>query len=618
MIIMCGITGWIDWKTDLRTAGQTLAKMTKCLKHRGPDESNTWLSPHAAFGHSRLIVVDPLGGRQPMKKDIQGKLYHLVYNGELYNTEDIRKELLQKGYSFQGHSDTEVLLTSYIEWKEACVDRFNGIFAFAIWDEENQKLFMARDRLGVKPLFYYESKGHLLFASEIKSILAHGDVRAVIDREGVAEVFGLGPSKTPGHGIYKNIKDLRPAHALTYTKNGLKVWRYWNVQSMPHEESLNDTVAHVKELFEDAVTRQLYADVPVATFLSGGLDSSAISAIAANYYETKGAGRLNTYSIDYEGNDKYFKADAFQPNSDDHFINQVVQHIGSKHHAHIIQNSVLIDELKSAVMMRDTPGYADVDSSLLWFCKKIKEDVTVSLSGECADEIFGGYPWFHKPETSAKEGFPWMRSLGARQKLLNDYWDKQLNLKDYALQRYQETVAETPRLEGESDIEAKRRELFYLNMAWFMTALLDRKDRMSMGASLEVRVPFADHRLVEYVWNIPWEMKMLNGREKGLLRQALEGWLPEDILYRKKSPYPKTHHPEYTKAVSGWLQSMIEKREAPLLEIVSKEKVKDIIQTEGRSFDVPWFGQLMTGPQLIAHLAQVNYWLETYNVDIEL
>ncbi|MGV3489559.1 MAG: asparagine synthase (glutamine-hydrolyzing) [Tuberibacillus sp.] len=615
---MCGITGWIDWRTDLRNEEKTILGMTASLHHRGPDESNIWLSPHAAFGHARLIVVDPAGGKQPMIKKMGGRLYSLVYNGELYNTEDIRRELLKRGYTFRGHSDTEVLLTSYMEWGEACLERFNGIFAFAIWDDENEKLFMARDRLGVKPLFYCEVNGRFLFASEIKALLHHPDVHAVIDRNGIAEVFGLGPSKTPGHGIYKNIMDLRPAHALSFSRKGLKVWRYWNVKSKPHRETLDETIDHVGNLFKDAVIRQLFADVPVATFLSGGLDSSAISALAAQYANEFGIDRLKTYSIDYEGNDHYFKADTFQPNSDGHFISVVSNHIGSEHKSFVIQNSELIEQLKHAVLLRDTPGYADIDSSLLWFCQKIKEEVTVALSGECADEIFGGYPWFHHPETSAKEGFPWIRSIGERQKLLNDAWGTRVHLKEYALETYQETVDETPRLEGESELEAKRRELFYLNINWFMTALLDRKDRMSMGASLEVRVPFADHRLVEYVWNIPWEMKMYNGREKGLLRAALEGLLPEEVLYRKKSPYPKTHHPEYTRAVSDWLKSMLEKPSAPILEIVSKERVRDIIQSGGQSFDVPWFGQLMTGPQLIAHLAQINFWLDQYNVNIIL
>ncbi|WP_332237547.1 asparagine synthase (glutamine-hydrolyzing) [Sporolactobacillus sp. KGMB 08714] len=613
---MCGITGWIDWRKDLRNEGKTIENMARTMEHRGPDDLNIWLSPKAAFGHARLVVVDPAGGRQPMRKTVDGHDFILVYNGELYNTEEIRADLLKEGYRFKGHSDTEVLLTAYMAWHESCLDHFNGIFAFAVWDEHEEKLFAARDRLGVKPFFYSERGGRLLFGSELKALLAHPDMKASIDREGLCEVFGLGPSKTPGHGIYSGIDELRPAHALTFTKDGLNVRRYWNVASEPHTDNLEDTVAHIRYLLKDAVERQLYADVPVTTFLSGGLDSSGISALAAAYFKKEGRAPLHTYSIDYKENARYFHTSKFQPNSDAPFIREVSEYLGTVHHDLVIDNEHLVAYLKKAIVVRDMPGYADVDSSLLWFCEGIKKEFTVALSGECADEIFGGYPWFHSPETSAKEGFPWMRSIDERQALLNGKWGGRLSLKDYALTRFNETIAETPQLDQESAVDARRRELFYLNMNWFMTALLDRKDRMSMGASLEVRVPFADHRIVQYLWNVPWKMKMLDGREKGILRAALKGMLPDDVLYRKKSPYPKTYHPQYTEAVSAWLQQVVDNPGAPLLEFADKNKLQSIIDTKGASFKVPWFGQLMSGPQLIAHLAQMNEWLETYNVDI--
>lgn len=616
MVQMCGITGWIDWHRNLANEEKAIRKMAKTLEHRGPDDLNIWMSPKAVFGHTRLAVVDPEGGRQPMQRTKYHHQYVLVYNGELYNTEEIRSDLLKKGYRFQGHSDTEVLLMSYIEWGEECLQRFNGIFAFAIWDNESEKLFAARDRLGVKPFFYHERQGQFLFGSEIKAILAHPEMKAAIDREGLSEIFGLGPSRTPGHGVYLGIKDLRPAHALTYTKDGLKIWRYWNVKSTVHLDPVEDTVAYIRYLFKDTVERQLFADVPVTTFLSGGLDSSGISAIAANYFKKHHHFPLHTYMVDYEGNDQYFESNQFQPEKDGPFVKKVCDYLGTVHHEKVIQIDQLVEYLKKAIIMRDMPGYADIDASLLLFCEEIKKDFTVALSGECADELFGGYPWFHHPETSAKEGFPWIRSVEARQDLLNDKWGKRLRLKEYMLDRFYETIAETPRLEGESGIQARRRELFYLNMNWFMTALLDRKDRMSMGASLEVRVPFADHRLVQYVWNIPWKIKMLGNREKGVLRAALKGLLPDEVLYRKKSPFPKTYHPKYTEAVSKWLQQVIDRPSSPILEIIDKQKVQAIIDSQGATFQVPWFGQLMSGPQLIAHLAQINYWLEVYQVNL--
>lgn len=613
---MCGITGWIDWQQDIKQQEFTINKMAKTLSKRGPDASNIFCDHHAALGHTRLVVVDPAGGIQPMTKAKQEKIYTLVYNGELYNTEELRKELLKKGYSFQSHSDTEVLLTAYIEWGENCVEKFNGIFAFAIWEHKGEKLFIARDRLGVKPLFYKHLNHTLLFGSEIKAILAHPQVKAEVNQEGLQEVFGLGPSRTPGHGVFCGIKELRPAHFLIFDRNGIRIKRYWNVESRVHNQSFEETVEQVRFLVTDAVERQLVADVPVCTFLSGGLDSSAISSIASRYFEQEGRGRLHTYSIDYERNSEFFKSSMFQPDEDKPWIEKMIHYSGVDHQSMIITQEMLVKRLKDAVIARDLPGMADIDSSLLWFSEEIKKNFTVALSGECADEIFGGYPWFYKKELLQDEHFPWMKSEEERGKLLRPHWQKKLQLKDYVRDRYTETLNEVPRLEGENPIDTRRREWFYLNMVWFMATLLERKDRMSMAASLEVRVPFADHRLIEYVWNIPWSMKMHDGREKGILRKALEGVLPHDILYRKKSPYPKTHNPAYMKLVKDLLNEIIENKKSPILELVSKQQVKEIIDSNGDSFKVPWFGQLMTGPQLIAHLSQINMWLEHYNVNI--
>lgn len=613
---MCGITGWVNFNRDLRAQSVVVENMTKTLAKRGPDDENVWVDTHAIFGHRRLTVVDPLGGKQPMIKSHQQYQYTLCYNGELYNTEDLRKELLRKGYTFSGHSDTEVLLTSYIEWKEQCVEYFNGIFAFAIWDEKEQKVFIARDRLGVKPLFYSENHGDFLFGSEIKALLAHPDLQPQLSRDGLAEVLSLGPSRKPGSGVFHGINELRPAHALTLSRLGLRIWRYWNVKSNVHTDSVEETAEKVRYLVTDAVERQLVSDVPLCTFLSGGVDSSAITAIASNRYQLDGKGPLHTYSIDYEDNAKYFQSSDFQPNADGPWIEKMVDKFKTVHQSSIITQDQLFNDLAEAVHVRDLPGMADVDSSLLWFCREVKHDFTVGLSGECADEIFGGYPWFHKPEELNSAGFPWMRSANERASLLNDSWRKKLNLETYAKQAYEETVAETPRLEGESSIEAKRREMFYLNMVWFMTTLLDRKDRMSMGASLEVRVPFADHRLVEYAWNIPWEIKMTGNREKGILRKALEGMLPNEILYRKKSPYPKTHNPYYTDLVQGWCKDILKDKNSILHELFEQQKLIDLVESKGAAFKVPWFGQLMTGPQLLANLAQMHVWFKDTQIQL--
>ncbi|MFJ7891339.1 asparagine synthase (glutamine-hydrolyzing) [Lysinibacillus xylanilyticus] len=609
---MCGITGWASFQKDLRTTNGILKLMTQTLNKRGPDDENIWCSEHIAFGHRRLAVIDLIGGKQPMKKEHDGANYVITYNGELYNTEELRKELQNRGHHFTTHSDTEVLLTAYIEWKEQCVEFLNGIFAFGIWDEQSQSLFLCRDRLGVKPLFYTEQQDGLLFASEVKALLAHPLIKTTVNTEGLANIMAVGPSRMPGKSPFQNINELRPGYAMRFSREGIRVWQYWQLQSKHHEESLEETIDHVRFLLTDAIERQLVSDVPICTFLSGGLDSSIITGIAANMFQQQNKGKLHTYSIDYEDNERFFNPHAFQTSTDTYWIQKMTDTFSTTHQAEEISQQQLIDFLIESVIVRDSPGMADVDSSLLWFCREIKKDFTVALSGECADEIFGGYPWF----TETTTGFPWIRSLSERSTMLQERWRKKLKVESYAQQAYSQTIAEVPYLEGESIEEVRQREMFYLNMVWFMQTLLERKDRMSMGASLEVRVPFADHRLVEYTWNIPWEMKNLDGMEKGLLRKAMQHLLPDEVLYRKKNPYPKTYHPVYTAGVQKWLREIMEDKNSILHELFERQKLIELIESGGSSFKVPWYGQLMAGPQLLAYLGQIHTWFDIYNIQL--
>lgn len=615
---MCGITGWIDWEEDLTGKRPIIENMTERLNPRGPDTSGYWFSQRAAIGHRRLIVVDPEGGKQPMVKRVGANEYVLTYNGELYNTEDIRQELLKQGHVLSSYSDTEVVLVSYLEWGPACVEKFNGIYAFGIWNDQAESLFLARDRMGVKPLFYTQRGESFIFGSELKALLAHPKVPAIIDDEGLAEIFGLGPARTPGNGVFKGIKELRPGCWLRYSRDGVRIQRYWQLESKPHEDDLETTTLKVRKLVEDTIQRQLVSDVPVCTFLSGGLDSSIISTVAANTYREKGLPSPATYSIDYIGNDRYFRISDFQPNSDHYWADRMADFLQTDHHWIYIDTPQLAAALKDAVKARDLPGMADVDSSLFLFCREIKKGATVALSGECADEVFGGYPWFHRPETVDATTFPWSISTELRKKILAPKLESKLKLDEYIRCRYQEALAEVPRFSGDDPIEARRRELFYLNINWFMALLLDRKDRMSMASGLEVRVPFCDHRLVEYVWNIPWKMKSWKNREKGILRRAVEGLLPEAVVYRKKSPYPKTHNPSYEQAVRDLLSKILQNSKAPIRNLIDKKAVEDLLKPENSQLQRPWFGQLMTMPQLYAYLVQINQWLEEYNVEIKL
>ena len=611
---MCGIAGWVNFSESLKSNSKTIKKMTDILERRGPDSEGIYESENVLLGHRRLIVVDPEGGEQPMIKIINGNKYVLLYNGELYNTEELRKSLLEEGYFFDSYSDTEVLLMSYIAWGVNCIKKFNGIFAFAIYDEEKEQVFLARDQMGVKPLFYSINNKNIIFASEIKAILANPMVKAQIDREGITELFALGPAVVPGKAIYKNILEIAPANCLLISKGNIKVWEYWKVTLQENKETAEEAAEHVRLLLFDAIKRQLVGDVPICTFLSGGLDSSAISAIAAEEFRNRGK-ILNTYSIDYKDNEKYFKSSLFQPTSDKYWVFRMAEFIKSNHKNVVLNHKDLVLALKDSTLARDLPGMADVDSSLLLFCKEIRKNFVVSLSGECADEIFGGYPWYTNEEMLNAKTFPWSRAVGMRKSILNEKI-KKFNIEECAEYEYLKTLKEVPHFENEDKKNYRMKEMFYLNLKWFMVNLLNRKDRCSMYNSLEVRVPFADIRIVEYAFNLPTEIKLLHGREKGILRKALEGVLPEDVVYRKKSPYPKTHNPIYTEMVCKEMNKILSDNNSPILEIIDKKVVKEIVDTEGKSYTTPWFGQLMTGPQLIAYLIQLNIWMKEYNVNI--
>lgn len=614
---MCGIVGWTDFNGTLTKEAGVLMAMAEKLSKRGPDASGYWFSEEAALGHQRLVVVDPEGGRQPMMRMKGSKQYVLVYNGELYNTEELRKELEQRGCFFEGWSDTEVLLNAYMEWGEACLEKLNGIFAFAVWDAERKTLFLARDRIGVKPLFYSKKGSVFFFASEIKAILAHPTVTPKINREGLAEIFALGPARTPGHGVFLGISELKPGYCMLIDRYGTKVKQYWSLISHSHEESFDKTAAHVRELLYDSIKRQLVSDVPLCTLLSGGLDSSAITAVAAQVYQNEKMEPIRTFSVDYIGNEQHFQPSVFQPNADAPWVDRVSQYLGTDHTSCFIDTPELAEALFPAVIARDLPGMADVDSSLLLFSRWIKQRATVGLSGECADEVFGGYPWFYRSAEGSGDTFPWSQRIDDRLKLFSHELLDAIRPKNYIAARYEEALDEVPRFQGDTKEEAGMRELFYLNLTRWMPTLLDRKDRMSMAAGLELRVPFCDHRLVEYAWNVPWEMKNYKNREKGLLRQALTGLLPEDVLWRKKSPYPKTHNPSYIEAVRGLTLAMLEDPDSPLLPLIRKADVQELALSIKKDTNLPWFGQLMNAPQLLAYLLQVNYWLKEYQVIIE-
>ena len=603
---MCAIAGVLGYDTD----STVVQKMLKSMARRGPDDSSYYQERQVSLLHTRLAIIDPVGGRQPMSLTVGEETYVLIYNGELYNTEEIRKELVFAGHRFVGHSDTEVVLHAYAQWNERCVERLNGIFAFAVWQKRAQKLFIARDRIGVKPLFYAQYGKAIVFASEIKTIFAHPLVKPRLGMEGAAQLLLLGPGRLPGSGIFYGVQELEPGCCACYEDGRLQVNRYWKLMDREHREGFEETAEHVRYLVTDAIKRQMVSDVPIGTFLSGGLDSSIISAICARELQKKGE-LLKTFSVEYENQMQYFHSDKFLPEADNVYIDIMKHHIRSEHHWTTLSSEALIAALEAATEARDLPGMADVDFSLLLFSGQIREHVKVALSGECADEIFGGYPWYRDPEVRTSEGFPWAQNTKLRTSLLTEELRSRMDPESFVMDAYRTTCQQSDILPGTGDEDRRIKEMVNLNFRWFMQTLLDRKDRMSMYHSLEVRVPFCDYRIAEYLYGVPWEYKDYRGQEKGLLRYAMKDLLPDAVRDRKKSPYPKTYDPRYEEMVRNRLEE-IQQRDSPLFHLVNRDMLAAYIQNDA---PWPWYGQLMRRPQTMAYFIQLDYWLRKYCVE---
>ena len=538
----------------------------------------------------------------------------IAYNGEIYNMKPLKKELEEEGATFTTASDTEVILNGYLLHGADYVKKLNGIFSVSIWDERKQTLWLFRDRLGVKPLFYTRLGDTLIFSSEIKGLFAYPGVTAVLDQEGLCEVFALGPAKTYGKGVFKDIWEVLPGQCVCLGRHGLTSHFYWQLESRPHEDSYGETVEKTAWLVEDAVKLQMLSDIPISTFLSGGVDSSLVTAICGKELAARGK-VLNTFSFDFTDNQKYFTSNSFQPSQDRPWVEKMVSYTKTNHRFLECGNQEQLDCLFKAVDARDLPNMADVESSMLYFCSQVVEHNKVTLTGECADEIFGGYPWFHKKEAFEGNAFPWSMSMEPRQTLLSDEVIRELPMEAYARAAYERTIRETPVLPGEAPEEKRRREIAYLNLRWFMVTLLDRMDRTSMYNGLEARVPLADHRIVEYVFNVPWSMKCPGGIVKGLLRHSGAGKMPEEVLWRKKSPYPKTYDPNYEKLLGSRLKEVLSDPNAPIRTLLDRQKVKRFLDSPS-DYGRPWYGQLMAGPQMLAYMLQVNYWLEKYKIRI--
>ncbi len=609
---MCGIVGFSNFNLGEEKSLKTLIKMNNKISHRGENDEGVYFAKDTFLAHKRLSIIDIDGGHQPMSFLFNGKKYVIVYNGEIYNTKSLKKKLSKNGISLSTNCDTEIVLKMYALYKNKCVKFLNGIFAFCIFDESEGSIFLARDQIGVKPLFYYINKSRLAFASEIKSLFKMKEIRPIVNKNGLRELFGIAPARTPGKTVYKDILELKPAEWLMFKDGKVTKRTYYKLKSKPHIDDEKLTAKKIREKFTKIVKNQLVSDVNLGMFLSGGLDSSIITAISSNVIKD----RLKTFSVDYEGNEKNFVPTKFTPSRDNYYINLMAKKFNISHKYQVLNSKDLFYSLKKTLIARDVPAMADIDSSLFLFCRKVKQDVTVCLSGEFADEIFCGYPWFYLKEAVFSSTFPWAIDVKLRENTINKNLRKKLNLQNFIEKNYKNALKSVPICNFDTNEDKNMKIFSFLTMKYFGLNLLERTDRMSMQNGLEVRVPFTDYKFVEYVYNIPWSIKNSGGFEKGILRKAFEGVVPNEILFRKKSPYPKSNDPVYTSLVETEIKNLLLDSENKIWQILDIENVKEVLNSEETGY--PWFGQLMNKTQYLAFILQTDMWIKEYKVVFNL
>ncbi|MER6982251.1 asparagine synthase (glutamine-hydrolyzing) [Streptomyces carpinensis] len=610
---MCGITGWVSFDRDLRAEAATLDAMTETMACRGPDDRGTWIDGPAALGHRRLAIIDLPGGRQPMSADTPDGTVALVYSGEAYNFTELRTDLTARGHRFTTDSDTEVVLRGYLEWGDAVAERLNGMYAFAVWDGRHDKLVMIRDRMGIKPFYYQPTPDGVLFGSEPKATLANPLVRRRVTLDGLRELFTF--VKTPGHAVWDGMHEVEPGTVVTFDRTGPHTRVYWRLDTRPHHDDRDTTIATVRTLLDDIVRRQLVADVPRCTLLSGGLDSSAMTALAARQLAKHGE-RVRSFAVDFVGQADHFVADELRATPDTPFVHDLARAADTDHQDIVLDAHTLADpEVRAKVLRaRDLPmGFGDMDASLYLLFRSIRDHSTVALSGESADEVFGGYQQFFDEEARRADTFPWLvrfaRDFGDEGDVMRSDFARTLDLPSYVADSYRTAVSGIRRLDGESDFEYRMRQICHLHLTRFVRVLLDRKDRMSMAVGLEVRVPFCDHRLVEYVYNTPWSLKSFDGREKSLLREATADLLPRSVYDRVKSPYPSTQDPKYALALQDHAKELLARPDHPVFDLVDRERV-----SEAAHRDTPVIAQ--AARRGLEKTLDLALWLDIYRPEI--
>jgi asparagine synthase (glutamine-hydrolysing) len=573
-----------------------VAAMSAAIAHRGPDGSGLWPPANgeperpwrAVVAHRLLAIVDRRGVAQPMVAQAPTGPVVLSFNGEIDNWKELRSELQARGYRFETSSDTEVLLVLYLveserepAWRaaELVAQRLEGMFAFAIWDERTERLLLVRDHSGVKPLYYCPTPdGGVLFASEPKAIFAHPLGRASIGTQGWRVMYSaLDPRE---EGTWEGVPSVPTGTVVTVDRGGIRQRRFWRLQSRARTDSPAATKVRVRSLLDEIVGRQVDRDVSVGTLLSGGIDSSLVSALAARATSARGE-RISSFVIDFTGHREHLAAaDVLHDSVDAEFAAQVAEMCGTRHHRVLLDSGRLADPAlrERVVRARDAAmGLGDQDVSRLLLFEFIREQRVKSvLSGEMFDELFAGYLTYTDDDVLHGDGWPWLLYRGGleqrtRMSTLTPEFREALDLDEYIADSYADAIRAVGRLPGESPREHRIRQISYLDINGHAQWLLAYSDALSMASGVEVQVPGANRRLIEYAYNTPSTVKFAGGRVKGLLIDAADGLLPRSVLDRKKSAFPSTTDPGYLLELQSQSTELGSRRQHPVLQIIDRD-----------------------------------------------
>ncbi len=598
---MGGLVGWVDFSSDLEKRREILDRMTGTMRDRGPDAGGTWISRSAGLGNRALFTGKARGSGGPARVETPAGEGVAVLTGELHDPSEPGAE-----------DPAEALVHAYLRWGPAFVERTSGAFGFALWDGRERKLILGRDRMGVKPLYYHAYRDGILFASEPKGIMAHPRFKARLDLSKLPVVLQprlAMPGETPLAGLH----EVPPAHLVVLTEEGLSTRRYWRLESAPHEDSFDKTARRVRELLEDAVARQVAPGAPMGAMLSGGVDSTSVAALSARLLAPDA--RLRTFCLRFAGDTEHFTASELRPDIDAPFAEAAAAELGTDHTTLTASVADLLATVPATRSARDLPGWGQFDASMRLLFQHMSSTCRVVMTGEAADEVFGGYPYFFRRDVLDKDGFPWM--FGGPKLVDHLAPDLAAELDPAADERarYETLLERVPRLPGEDPDEARIRELFFFGLSGPLSVILDRKERMSASLGLDVRVPFCDHRLVEYVWNVPWSMKSAGG-VKGLLKAAMADVLPAAVVNRKKSAYPHVQNPDYDRTLLAEAAWIVNDPGSPLRHLFDTARMNALIQriSTGRMKD-----ELPGGSNpaaLLIQLVEMRHWVEDYQVEI--